>query len=104
MAFIRDGKLIRRCKECGITSDMIKFNVEWCKKNKKWYTHNICVPCQKEKDRIDKLNWYKKNRRYSIDSSKRWNVDNRERYNKRRRKNNKFFSRVRVDDYVCSLT
>lgn len=55
MAIIKNGKLIRRCKECGITSEDVAFykaksNVK-TKSRGKIYTHNVCIICMREYDR-----------------------------------------------------
>ena len=85
MAFIKNGILIRRCKDCGITSDMIEFRRQKCLRNGKWYTHNICIPCFKERQHENKVAWYNRNRAYSITMAQEWNIENRIRFNKRRK-------------------
>ena len=80
MAYIQDGVLIRRCRVCEITSDLIAFSKQKSSRNGKVYIHNICVPCRLS------YNNSKRNRLKGIENASRWNRENRERYNNRRRK------------------
>jgi len=84
MAFIKDGKLIRRCRVCSITSDLIGFLVQKNSKNGKYYTHNICIPCQR--DYNFKFKYKNVSKKEHCRRAQEWNVVNRERYNARRRK------------------
>lgn len=99
MARIVDGRVYRTCRDCGISEEIIKFSVQKDTRSGRRYKRNFCVPCTLEKRRRNKSNWYQANRLKSIEGARKWNVENRERYNARRRKKNKFFGGVRIEEY-----
>jgi hypothetical protein len=91
MAFVKNGKLIRRCNICSITNDIIPFKKLRDTKSGKIYTHNICKPCFEDRRALQRRKYYKKHRKEEIAVARQWNIDNKKRYNKRRRIKNKFF-------------
>lgn len=86
MAFIKDEILIRRCRYCEITSDLIEFRKQKNSRNGKVYTHNVCIACFEDIHKTQRRRYYLKYREEQIKISTLWNIENRERYNKRRRK------------------
>jgi hypothetical protein len=83
MARLIDGKVIRTCRICNITSDLIAFWVSKDSRSGKYYTQNICIPCRRE------YNYSKKYVNVSKEEfcrkASEWNKKNRERINERRR-------------------
>ena len=82
--------IIRRCRICKITSDMVEFLIQKDSKSGKIYTHNICLPCRRDYNYEHKYKHI--SRKEHSRRASQWNKDNRERYNKRRRIKNKFFN------------
>ena len=76
----------RICAKCKITADLVRFYQCKDSKNKKIYTHKLCVPCRKERQKVTRKKLYLKNRKYEIKKAREWNIRNRDRYNRNRRK------------------
>jgi len=103
MTRIKNGRVYRTCRDCSISEEIIKFSVQKDTRSGRTYKRNLCVPCTKERRRRNKSNWYRANRLKSIAGARKWNVENKERYNARRRKKNKFFNGIKVDEYSFTL-
>lgn len=101
MACIKNGKLIRHCKKCGVTSDVCKFRKQKDSRTGKIYTHNLCLPCYDDRRSLLRRKHYRKNRKKQIAEARKWNVENKDRYNKRRRIKNKFFGGC-VDNFYMT--
>lgn len=101
MAKLHNGKIIRRCSKCKITSNVVKFRTQKCSRNGKIYTHNLCIPCYDERRSLLRRKYYRKNRKEQIALARKWNIDNKERYNERRRLKNKFLGGC-VDNFYLT--
>ena len=84
MARLVNGVVIRTCRVCGITEDLIDFISQKDMRTGRYYTHNICRPCKNDYNYSVKYN--KVSKKELSRKAAQWNKDNRERYNARRRK------------------
>lgn len=70
------------CKDCGETDTSFFGGF----KNKKFFLHNVCFLCKREKLRATYKRNYKKNKNKILKKNKDWRVNNYDRYISNRRK------------------